>query len=151
MTIGFALGGFDVTTGGVALGLFTGSTYAILAAGLVLVFRSSGVINFAHSSIGLLGAAFMSLAIQQYGIPYWLAFAVGVLVSVGVGAATEVVIVKPLSSSPRVIPMVAMLGLSTFFVVLALALNPDGLSGERSEEHTLNSSHEWISRMPSSA
>jgi len=125
-----ALGDFDITTGGVALGLFTGSTYALLAAGLVLVYRSSGVINFAHSSIGLLGAAFMSLAIQQYGIPYWLAFAVGVLVSAGAGAATEVVVVKPLSSSPKVIPMVAMLGLSTFFVVLSLALNPDGLSGE---------------------
>ena len=128
--IAVALGDFDVTSGGVALGLFTGSTYALLAAGLVLVFRSSGVINFAHSSIGLLGAAFMSLAIQQYGVPYWIAFAFGVLLSAGAGAATEVVVVKPLARSPKVIPMVAMLGLSTFFVVLSLALNPDGLSGE---------------------
>ena len=94
------------------------SYYALLAAGLVLVFRSSGVINFAHSSIGLLGAAFMSLAIQQYGVPYWVAFAFGVLVSAGAGAATEVVVVKPLARSPKVIPMVAMLGLSTFFIVL---------------------------------
>jgi ABC-type branched-subunit amino acid transport system ATPase component/ABC-type branched-subunit amino acid transport system permease subunit len=128
--IAAALGDFDITSGGIALGLFTGSTYALLAAGLVLVFRSSGVINFAHSSIGLLGAAFMSLAIQQYGVPYWIAFAFGVLLSAGAGAATEVVVVKPLARSPKVIPMVAMLGLSTFFVVLSLALNPDGLSGE---------------------
>ena len=58
------LGDFDITTGGVALGLFTGSTYALLAAGLVLVYRSSGVINFAHSSIGLLGAAFGSVGAE---------------------------------------------------------------------------------------
>ncbi len=128
--LGASIGDFDITTGGIALGVFTGSTYALLAAGLVLVFRSSGVINFAHSSIGLLGAAFMSLAIQQYGVPYWVAFAFGVLVSAGAGAATEVVVVKPLARSPKVIPMVAMLGLSTFFIVLSLALNPDGLSGE---------------------
>jgi len=128
--IAFAFGDFDITSGGLALGLFTGSTYALLAAGLVLVYRSSGVINFAHSSIGLLGAAFMSLAIQQYGVPYWIAFVFGLLLSAGAGAATEVVVVKPLMKSPKVIPMAAMLGLSTFFIVLSLALNPDGLSGE---------------------
>ena len=50
--IAVALGGFDITSGGLALGLFTGSTYALLAAGLVLVYRSSGVINFAHGQIG---------------------------------------------------------------------------------------------------
>ena len=123
------LGGFELNSGVLAQGLFTGMTYGLLAAGLVLVYRSSRFINFAHSFIGLFGAAIVSLAVTQYGIPYWIALAFGLLVAAGVGAATEIVVVRPLATAPKVLSMVATLGLSSFLIFTALAMNPDGLSG----------------------
>ena len=123
------IGGFDLSAGVLSLGLFTGLTYGLLAAGLVLVYRSSRFINFAHGAIGVFGAAVCSLAVRDFEVPYWFAFLLGVAVSAGIGALTEVGIVKPLSAAPKVLPMVATLGLSSFLIFTALAINPNGLSG----------------------
>jgi ABC-type branched-subunit amino acid transport system ATPase component/ABC-type branched-subunit amino acid transport system permease subunit len=124
-----SIGGFDLSAGVLSLGLFTGLTYGLLAAGLVLVYRSSRFINFAHGAIGVFGAAVCSLGVRDFELPYWLAFLLGIAVSAGVGALTEVGIVKPLSAAPRVLPMVASLGVATFLIFTALAINPNGLSG----------------------
>ncbi len=125
----FTFWSFDITAGVVSLGVFTGLTYGLLAAGLVLVYRSSRFINFAHGAIGVFGAAVCSLAVIEFELPYWVSFALGLLVAAGVGALTEIGVVKPLSSSPKVLSMVATLGVGTFLVFAALAINPDGLSG----------------------
>ena len=106
-----------------------GLTYGLLAAGLVLVFRSSRFINFAHGAIGVFGAAVCSLAVRDFEVPYWFAFMLGIAVSAGLGALTEIGIVKPLATAPKVLPMVATLGLSSFLIFTALAINPNGLSG----------------------
>ncbi len=124
-----SIGGFDLSVGVLSLGIFTGLTYGLLAAGLVLVYRSSRFINFAHGAIGVFGAAVCSLAVRDFEVPYWFAFMLGVAVSAGIGALTEVGVVKPLAGAPKVLPMVATLGLSSFLVFTALAINPNGLSG----------------------
>ena len=124
-----SVGGFDLSGGVLALGLFTGLTYGLLAAGLVLIYRSSRFINFAHGAIGVFGAAVCSLAVRDFEVPYWFAFMLGITVSAGVGALTEVGVVKPLANAPKVLPMVATLGLSSFLIFTALAINPNGLSG----------------------
>ena len=56
------------------LGLFTGLTYGLLAVGLVLVYRSSRFVNFAHGSIGVFGAAVLGRLVVGAGLPYWVAF-----------------------------------------------------------------------------
>ena len=124
-----SIGGFDLSAGVLALGVFTGLTYGLLAAGLVLVYRSSRFINFAHGAIGVFGAAVVSLGVRDFEVPYWFAFLLGVAVSAGVGALTEIGVVKPLANAPKVLPMVATLGLSSFLIFTSLAINPDGLSG----------------------
>jgi ABC-type branched-subunit amino acid transport system ATPase component/ABC-type branched-subunit amino acid transport system permease subunit len=123
------IAGMEVTVGRIALGTFGGLTYGLLAAGLVLVYRSSRFINFAHGAIGVFGAAFLSLAVNEYGVPYWPAFLLGLLVAAGVGVVTEAAVVRPLQGAPKVLAMVVTLGLSTFLIVTALAVNPDGLAG----------------------
>ena len=124
-----SIGGFDLSAGVLSLGVFTGLTYGLLAAGLVLIYRSSRFINFAHGAIGVFGAAVCSLAVRDFEVPYWFAFMLGIAVSAGIGALTEVGIVKPLATAPKVLPMVATLGLSSFLIFTALAINPNGLSG----------------------
>ena len=56
--------------------------YALLAVGLVLAYRSSRFINFAHSAIGIFAAIIMGWFVQELGLPYWIGFLVGL----GVGA-----------------------------------------------------------------
>ena len=124
-----SIGDFDLGGRVILLGILTGLTYGMLAIGLVLVYRSSKFINFAHIGIGLFGAAILSLAVRDYGLPYWPAMAVGMLVSASAAVITEAGIVRKLQGTPRVLSMVATLGMAGFFFFVALALNPDGLQG----------------------
>ncbi|MFM7061926.1 MAG: ABC transporter permease subunit, partial [Actinomycetes bacterium] len=128
-TWSLTIGGFDLGGRVVLLGLLTGLTYGMLAIGLVLVYRSAKFINFAHIGIGILGAAVLSLAVRDYSVPYWPAMVVGMLVSAGAAVATDVVVVRPLRETPRILAMVATLGMAGFFFFAALALNPEGLQG----------------------
>ena len=59
----FSIGSFEVTGPVLVLGAITGMTYGILAVGLVLVYRSNRIINFAHGEIGAFAAAVLGLAV----------------------------------------------------------------------------------------
>ena len=128
-TWNLTLGGFDLGGRVILLGILTGLTYGMLAIGLVLVYRSSKFINFAHIGIGLFGAAVLSLAVRDYDLPYWPAMVIGMLVSASAAVITESSIVRKLQGTPRVLSMVATLGMAGFFFFVALALNPEGLQG----------------------
>jgi branched-subunit amino acid ABC-type transport system permease component len=57
----------DLLVGGFVYGLVIG----LLAMGIILVYRSTGVINFAVGNMGLPGAALMALMSINYGFPFW--------------------------------------------------------------------------------
>ena len=61
------IGGFDFGPDRIVLGLFTGLTYGLLAVGLVLVYRSSRFVNFAHGAIGVFGAAVLGRLVGDEG------------------------------------------------------------------------------------
>src|SRR5438105_1554872 len=73
----------------VLLGAIIGLTYGLLAVGLVLIYRTNRIINFAHGQIGAFGAAFFGVAAVQWHVPYWLAFPLAMAVSGVTGAAAE--------------------------------------------------------------
>ncbi|MDY7104259.1 MAG: ATP-binding cassette domain-containing protein [Actinomycetota bacterium] len=76
----------------VVVGIAGGSTYALLALGLVLVHSVSRVLNFAQGAFGTL-AAFVAASIAMgHGLPWPVAVAAGVVVGAAVGAATAVVL-----------------------------------------------------------
>ncbi len=120
--------GFDVDLGTSALGLMTGMVYGLLALGLVLIYRSSRFINFAHGDIGFIGAVAL-LTLTDAGWPYWLAFVAAIGVAASLGAATEIVVVRRLRNAPRLMSMVATLLLSRFLLGVGLAINGRAFSG----------------------
>ncbi len=120
---------FDVTPVRILLGVFSGLVYGLLAVGLVLVYRASRFINFAHGAIGVFGAAVVGVLAGKLGVPYWLAFAIGLASAGLVAAMTEAGLIRRLSDSPRIIGMVVTLGLATFLSVLALIINQDNATG----------------------
>ena len=107
-------------------GLFVGLVYGLLAVGLVVVYRGSRIINFAYGETGMLGAFVFSELWVGGGVPLPLAVAVGIVVSAAIGAATEVVLIRPLRGEP---PLTAMVGtLAVAALILAFATRRYGLT-----------------------
>jgi len=105
-------------------GLVQGAVYGLLAMSIVLVYRSSKVINFALGSMGLVGSALLVLLVVQYGVPYWVALGLALLVGLIYGALVELSVVRRLFAAPRVILLVATIGVSQLSAAILLAL-PD--------------------------
>jgi ABC-type branched-subunit amino acid transport system ATPase component/ABC-type branched-subunit amino acid transport system permease subunit len=116
-------GQFETPFPPILLGLIIGSTYGLLAVGLVLIYRTNRIINFAHGQIGAFGAAVFGIAVVRWHIPYWVAFVPALLLAGAVGAAAEVAVVRRLRKAPAVMSVVATLGVGQFLVLFAFAIN----------------------------
>lgn len=101
------------------LGGIVGMTYGLLAVGLILVYRATRVINFAHGQVGAFAAAAMGELVTQHGVPYWLAFPFALALGGATGAATEAAVVRRLKRAPRVITLVATVGVGQILVLAA--------------------------------
>ena len=110
-------------------GCSIGVAYGLLAIGLVLVYRSSRFVNFAHGEIGAFGAAMLSVCVRRGGIPYWVAVPLAMTLAAGLGALSEALIVRRLRNAPTLMSMVATLGYGRVLVVLAIVISPDAMSG----------------------
>ncbi|MCW2605684.1 MAG: putative transporter ATPase and permease protein, partial [Frankiales bacterium] len=111
------------------LGLIVGLTYGLLSVGLVLIYRTNRIINFAHGQIGAFGAALFGLAVVKWHVPYWVAFAPALLLSAGTGAFAEAVVVRRLRRAPAIMSVVATLGVGQFLVLFAFAVNNQAAAG----------------------
>ncbi|TDD87322.1 ABC transporter permease subunit [Actinomadura rubrisoli] len=107
----------------ILLGTIVGMTYGLLAVGIVLVYRSNRIINFAHGQIGAFGAAFFGVAAVKWHIPYWIAFVMALVVSAATGAAAEAGVVRRLRGAPRIVSVVATLGVGQLLVIAAALIN----------------------------
>ncbi len=96
-------------------GLATGGIYATLALALVLIHRATGVINFAQGEMGMFSTYIAWSLIYTYGLTYWLAFAITVLISFGGGAGVYGTVIRPLQRSGELIVVVSTIAL---FVIL---------------------------------
>lgn len=103
------------------LGLGIGSLYSLASQGLLLVYRGSGVLNFAQGAIGMAGA-FVAWDVQtQAGMPYLPAVVVGVGVSASIGVLAHVLVMRPLRHAAPLARIVATLGiLVTLQAIIAL-------------------------------
>ena len=123
------MSGYDLTGPVVLLGTLTGLGYALLGVGLVLTYRASRVINFAHGATGLFAAAVFAVVVGRYQVPYLLAFPAAVLLGALVAGALEAFVVRRLDAEPRVLAMVATLGLGEAMLLFALSITSGGLGG----------------------
>lgn len=93
------------------IGTITGFVYGLTALGLVLVYKSSGVFNFAQGELGTV-AIFATWLAHSQGLPYGAAMAAGVLSALAMGLATERLVIRPLADAPRVTVLVATAGVA---------------------------------------
>lgn len=94
-------------------GLVTGSVYALVASGLVVIYRASGVLNFAQGTMAAVAAFLvLSLSVQSSTLPLGLAALVAVIAATALAVAVEVVVIWPLRRAPPLTGIVATLGVS---------------------------------------
>src|SRR6478672_10855686 len=118
MLAAFSLFGIELPIEVLVLGVITGLTYALLAMGLILAYKSSRVINFAHGEMGAMAAGLIPPLVILHHWPYWLALALAMIVAAGTGMFMELVIVRHFARSPRLIVLVATIGASQLFFVV---------------------------------
>jgi ABC-type branched-subunit amino acid transport system permease subunit len=121
--------GLHVTGPVLALGVITGMVYGILGVGLVLVYRSNRVVNFAHGDIGAFGAAFLGTMTVKHVLPYWLAFVVAIALSASIAVAADAVVIRRLRDAPILVSVIATLGLGQTLQILAGIVNSSVGSG----------------------
>src|SRR4051812_49192674 len=97
------LAGWSISVETLTLGAMMGLAYAVLGAGLVLVYRATRVINFAYGEIGALSAAVLAKLVMDEHWNFFVALA-AVLVGGGlIGGAIELVVVRRLFRAPRLV------------------------------------------------
>ena len=99
------------------IGLINGAMYGLVALGLVLIYKSSGIFNFAQGEFGTAAIYVMWLLLER-NVPYAIAVIIALATSVTIGLATERLIIRRLYASPRVILLVATAGVALFFIGL---------------------------------
>lgn len=102
--------GITIGQHSLASGLVSGLTYAAFAAGFVLIYRSTGVLNFAHGEVGAFGVAVFVLLLAQYGLNWWLSFVLALAACAAMGMAIELIVIRRLFASPRLVVLIATIG-----------------------------------------
>ncbi|MCE5977000.1 branched-chain amino acid ABC transporter permease [Pseudomonas sp. JR33AA] len=104
-------------------GLLAGTLYSLVAIGFVLIYKASGVFNFAQGAM-LLFAALTFVSLHEQGLPIALALALTVLVMIVGALSIERLVLRPLVNRSQITLFMATLGLS--FIIEGLA---QGLMG----------------------
>ncbi|HXY94392.1 MAG TPA: ABC transporter permease, partial [Acidimicrobiia bacterium] len=103
-------------------GAVNGLVIGLLAMGIVLIYRSTRVINFAVGNMGLVGTALFALMVIDHGVPFWLAAVACLIVGALYGALIEVAVIRRLFTAPRVILLVATIGIAQLSLGVVAAL-----------------------------
>ena len=101
-------------------GIGTGSTYALLAVGFVVIYRATEVVNFAQPALMILGAYFTSFFVFNAGLPFPVAVIAAMIAMAGLGALTERIAMRPLVGQPVFSAAMVTVGV---FIVLTMVAN----------------------------
>ena len=125
----FAFLGWNVPAQTLFNGMVLGLGYAVIAAGLVLIYRCSGIINVAQAAVGAFGVNCFALLFRNYGLAYPLAMLLGVAVAVLTGVLIELLVIRRLFDASRVVLLIATVGVAQMIAFLIYSALPDAQSG----------------------
>ena len=92
-------------------GLLSGVMYSLVAIGFVLIYKTSGVLNFSQGAL-LLFAALTFVSLVERGVPFAVAFVITFAIMVVLGITIERAVLRPLTNKPPITLFMATLGLS---------------------------------------
>ncbi len=93
-------------------GMMAGVMYALVALGFVLIYKASGVFNFAQGVMALFAALTLVGFMEKFGLPPWASIIVTLGVMVLLAWLIEVIVLRPLVNQEQIILFLATLGLA---------------------------------------
>ncbi len=109
---------FEVLIGG----LLAGVMYALVALGFVLIYKASGVFNFAQGAMVFFAALTCVGISTKFGVSLWIAIPLTMVAMVLLALATERIVLRPLVNQPEITLFMATIGLTFFIEGLAQLL-----------------------------
>ena len=100
-------------------GLVLGGIYALIAVGYTMVYGIIQLINFAHGEIFMFGAYFAFLCVTTFGLSFWLALPISMLLCALMGVLIDFVAYRPLRNAPRLSALITAIGMSLMLQNLA--------------------------------
>jgi branched-chain amino acid transport system permease protein len=121
---------FDPPLGTVVNGLCTGALYGLIGVGLILIYRTNRIINFAVAALGAVPGLLGVLLMVVRGWSWWICFPMAVVGGALVGGLVDVFVIRRFAKAPRLILTVATIGVSQilayFGFLLGLGLGTEG-------------------------
>jgi len=109
--------------GVVTQGIIFGTSYALLAMGLILIYRTTRIVNFAYGAMGAMpGALTVGLFVGQ-GWNYWLSIVIGLIVGGISGALVDILVIRRFARSSRLVLTVASIGLAQILGAIGLLIS----------------------------
>jgi branched-chain amino acid transport system permease protein len=99
-------------------GLAAGSIYASLALALVMIYRSTDLVNFAQGEMAMF-STYIAWMLVNAGLPFWAAFVLTLAASFAGGMAIERIVIRPVENAPVLAAVVVTIGLLLIFNSLA--------------------------------
>ena len=106
----------------VLVGLVMGSLYALIAIGLVLIYRANRVVNFAQAELGAVASVLAVELVVNYRVNYFLAIATGLIAAILSGMIVDLVIIRAFRNAPRLILAVATIGIAQILSGLSIQI-----------------------------
>lgn len=91
-------------------GVVQGMAFAVVALGLVLISRATGIVNFAQGAMGMF-TTFIAFSLLTNGLGYWPAFAATLAIGFAFGAVVERTLIRPLQGKPALNSVIVTIGL----------------------------------------
>ena len=114
----------QLATAGIAIG----SVYALVALGIVLIYKCSGVVNFAQGAFVMLGA-YLTFGLTKLGLPTYAAVIGSMLAMAAIGFTTERLVLRPMLKAPIVAVMTVTLGVLILVRAVCLTIwGPDQIA-----------------------
>jgi branched-chain amino acid transport system permease protein len=105
----------------IASGLANGAIYACVALALVMIYVSTDHINFAQGEMAMF-STYLSWQLMTWGLSFWFAFIIAVILSFALGVLIERIILRPLHTAPVLSIIVVFIGLLAIFNSVAGAI-----------------------------
>ena len=95
------------------LGILSGGVTALVALSFVLIYKGTGVVNFAVGEVMMLGAYLYYAGTVSFGLSPWIAFGLALGVLGLLAVAVERLVLRPLSGQPAVAVLMATIGMAS--------------------------------------
>ncbi len=102
----------DVLLQNLANSITLGSLYALIAIGYTMVYGIIRLINFAHADLLMVAAYIVFYGILVFSLPWWVSFAIAIVLTTLLGVTIEKLAYRPLRNAPRISALISAIGVS---------------------------------------